>query len=122
MLRIKSSEIRLLSEVIRCVPSGSIWHISSDSWAGIKTTFGTLLIDNAGDWQIMITDKNRNSIVQQAEEEEVAEKGIHMDIESKNLTILFRSYDVMAFIGIDKSLYASLNPDNIPPDLEISLD
>ena len=117
-----SSEIRLLSEVIRCVPPGSIWHISSDSWAGIKTTFGAFLIDDAGDWQIMITDENRNAVIQKSEEEEVAEKGIHMDIESKNQTALFRSYDAMSFIGIDKSLYASLNPDNIPPDLEISLD
>ena len=117
-----SSEIRLLSEVIRHVPSGSIWHISSDSWAGIKTTFGALLIDNAGDWQIMITDENRNDVVQKSEEEEVAEKGIHMDIESENQTILFRSYDAMSFIGIDKSFYASLNPYNIPPDLEIALD
>ena len=122
MLPIMSSEIRLLSEVIRCVPSGSIWHISSDSWVGTKITFGALLIDNTCDWQIMITDENRNAVVQKSEEEEVAEKGIHLDIESENQTILFRGYDAMSFIGIDKSLYARLNPDNIPPDLEISLD
>ncbi|RSK43211.1 hypothetical protein [Hymenobacter rigui] len=117
-----SSEIRLLSEVIRCVPSGAIWHISSDSWAGIKTAFGGLLVDDAGDWQIMITDENRGSVIQKTEEEEVAEKGIHMDIESKDQTTLFRSYDAMSFIGINKGLYERLNSDNIPADLEISLD
>ena len=117
-----SSEIRLLSEIIRCVPSGSIWHISSDSWAGIKKSFGALLIDNAGDWQIMITDENRNTVIQKAVDEEVAENGIHMDVESENQTILFRSYDAMSFIGIDNILYGRLNSDNIPPDLEISLD
>lgn len=117
-----SSEIRLLAEVIRCVPSRSIWHISSDSWAGIKTTFGALLVDNAGDWQILITDETRSIVAQKAEEEEVAEKGIHMNIESESQTILFRSYDSMAFIGIDKRFYTNLNSDNIPTDLEISLD
>ena len=117
-----SSEIRLLTEIIRCVPSGSIWHISNDSWAGIKTTFDKLLVDDAGDWQVTITDENRNAVAQKAEEEEVAEKAIHMDIESINQTILFRSYDAMAFIAINKSLYTNLNSDNIPTDLEISLD
>lgn len=117
-----SSEIRLLSEVIRHVPSGSIWHISNDSWAGIKTTFGALIIGDVGDWQILITDENRDVIIQKAEEEEVAEKGIHMDIESENQTILFRSYDAMSFIGIDSILYARLSSDNIPSDLEIALD
>ena len=117
-----SSEVRLLAEVIRCVPSGSVWHISSDSWAGIKTAFDALLVDDDGDWQIMITDENRNTVAQKADAEEVAEKGVHMDIESKNKAVLFRSYDVMAFIGIDKSFYLSLNPDNIPTDLEIALD
>jgi hypothetical protein len=117
-----SSEIRLLSEVIRCVPSGSTWHISSDSWAGIKTAFGGLLVDNAGDWQIMVTDENRDSVIQNAEEEEVAEKGIHMDIESTDQTTLFRSYDAMSFIGINRGLYERLNPYNVPTDLELFLD
>jgi hypothetical protein len=117
-----SSEIRLLSEIISHVPSGSIWHISSDSWAGIKTTFGSLLVDKAGDWQILITNENRDVVIQKAEDEEVAEKGIHMDIESKNQTVLFRSYDAMSFIGIDKALYGRLNSANIPLDLEIALD
>jgi hypothetical protein len=117
-----SSEIRLLSEVIRHVPSGSIWHISSDSWAGIKTTFGSLLIDAAGDWQIMITDENRNAVIQKSEEEEVAEKGIHMDIESKNQTTLFRSYDAMCTIIINKDFYRELDTTNVSSELEIMLD
>ncbi|MBJ6108136.1 hypothetical protein JAO73_03870 [Hymenobacter sp. BT523] len=117
-----SSEIRLLSEIIRCVPTGSIWHISSDSWAGIKTTFGSLLVDNAGDWQILITDENRDAVIQKAEEEEVAEKGIHMDIESENQTILFRSYDAMCTIILNKEFYRELNTTNVSSELEIMLD
>ena len=117
-----SSEICLLAEVIRCVPSESIWHISSDSWAGIRTAFGELLFDDAGDWQIVITDENRNTVIQKAQEEEVAEKAIHMQIESKNQTMLFRSYDVMASIFINTKFYNGLNPANISAELEIGLE
>lgn len=117
-----SSQIRLLAEVLRCIPSESIWHISSDSWAGIKTVFGELLFDDAGDWQVRITDENRNAVIQKAEEEEVAEKAIHMNIESQDQVTLFRSYDVMVFIGINSRFYNDLSPGNIPADLEIELD
>ncbi|WP_045689613.1 hypothetical protein [Hymenobacter sp. AT01-02] len=116
-----SSETRLLTEVIRCVPSESIWHISSDSWQGIKDTFGQLLFDSNGDWQIRITDENRTAIVRKAEEEEVAEKAVHMDIESNKGQALFVSYDAMASIIINAQLYNALNPANIPADLEIGL-
>ena len=45
-----------------------------------------------------------------------------MDVESKNQTILFRSYDAMCTIIINKDFYRELDTTNVSSELEILLD
>jgi hypothetical protein len=117
-----SEETQVLAEVIGNAPNGSHWYISSDSWEGFKPFLGDYLIQHHNKWFVNIDDSNRLFLSQCIRNNDLAEASVHMTLDSKEGVTLFRSYDKMAGIGIEKEFYKSLSLGSLSDDIEIWLD
>jgi hypothetical protein len=118
ILLLMTDKTKLLAEVIRHVPNGTKWLISSDSLEEITHVLRGFIQITRLDWIIEITETNRNDVASIVEKNDLAMGAIHMTIESKEHVVLFKSYDIMCTICMDKDFYNSLND----KDLLIKLD
>ena len=101
-----TAETELLYDVIRAVPNGSRWYITPDSWERIPAVLGPLLevitqpATNYGYWVVMLSAETKEAVIRKIVGHELAEKIVHMDIESPEGTVLFRSWDGMCSIDV----------------------
>ena len=101
-----TAETALLCDIIRAVPNGSMWHITPDSWERIPAVLGPLLEvvtrpeTNYEYWMVMLSEEMKEAVIYKIVGHELAEKIVHMDIESPAGTVLFRSWDRMCSIDV----------------------
>ena len=101
-----TNETALLCDVIRAVPNGSRWYITPDSWERIPAVLGSLIAvvtkpeTNYEHWVVVLSAETKEAVLRKIVGHELAEKIVHMDIESPEGTVLFRSWDRMCSINV----------------------
>jgi hypothetical protein len=89
------TEKDLLTDIIANTPSGSVWHITEDSWERIPEVFSEYQIPYGGNgWDIEITASNREDVIKKIDEFEIYDKIVHQRLFLKG-ELLFVSYDHM---------------------------
>jgi hypothetical protein len=117
-----TAETKLLAKVIRHTSNGSKWLISTDSNEEIKHVLKEFIQITRLDWIVELTEINRIDIASIIEKTDLAMGAIHMTIESKEHVVLFRSYDIMCTICMDKDFANSLNDNDLLIKLDVLID
>jgi len=117
-----TAETTLLAKVIRYAPSVARWLISSDSIEEIKDVLRDFIQITRLDWITEITETNRNDVASIVEKYDLAMGAVHMTIESKEHDVLFRSYDIMCTICMDKDFCDLLNNKDLLAKLDVLID
>lgn len=96
------TERDLLFDIIQNTPENSVWNISSDSWERIPEIFAQFIsINETYGWDIVITNDNREQILEIIDKKEIYDKIIHQNFNLGSVTI-FESYDHMCGSFLEK--------------------
>ena len=117
-----TAETKLLAKVIQHASNGSKWLISTDSLEEIKDVLKDFIQITRLNWIIELTEVNRADIASIVEKTDLATGAIHMTIESNEHVVLFRSYDIMCTICMDKDFAASLDDNDLLIKLDVLID